>query len=92
MSAALSVTQGSMTGVTYEEANYRAGQCLALADLDVDDKDLCRELNFHAGYMRGLMMAGEPVNSVTFRLAYLDLMDRRERALHARVRTDVHIR
>ncbi|MHB1098899.1 MAG: hypothetical protein ACYCZR_05020, partial [Burkholderiales bacterium] len=77
--------------VTYDQANYHAGQCVALAALDVDDKDLCEALAYQAGLMRGLILAGEPVNSATFRLEYDYMMILRDRALQGRVRTDVHI-
>ncbi|MHB1100349.1 MAG: hypothetical protein ACYCZR_12420, partial [Burkholderiales bacterium] len=53
---ALSAVEGSMTSVTYDQANYHAGQCVALAALDVDDKDLCEALAYQAGLMRGLIL------------------------------------
>lgn len=86
------VLHGSMTGVTYDQANYHAGQCVALAALDVDDKDLCEGLTYSAGLMRGLMLAGEPVDSSVFRLEYDYMMILRDRALQGRVRFDVHLR
>ena len=51
--------------MTYEEALYVAGLCVALADT-LDGKDRAIDLCLAAGYMRGLIDAGEPVGSIAY--------------------------
>lgn len=92
MSATLSAAHGSMTGVTYEQVNLTAGECIALAVLDVDDLDLMHDLIYHAGYMRGLLAAGEPHDSPAFGAQYRLITALRQKAIDGRTTRHVHLR
>lgn len=64
---------------TYEEALLLAGKLVAFADLYASDRDTIIDLCLRAGTIRGLVNAGEPVDSHRFE----STIDAAEAALNA---------
>lgn len=56
--------------ITYEEVLFLAGKLVAFADLHAPSRDDVIDLCLRAGYLRGLVDAGEPVDSHRFTSTY----------------------